>query len=450
MSGVSFAQPDITLHLDDHGVIREASVSGGISDEGMEAWIGRSWLETVGDSGGNKIRQILDDAVTSGVSAFRDVLQRFPSGRELSIEYTTVRAPGKNGGLLAIGKNLQVVAELQSRLIAAQHATEREYWKLRDVETRYRLLFDASNEAVLMIGGEDLRIVEANPAAVRALGLVPGWEFPASLSRRERETFSQMLQRVHEQGRTPGIVLHFGARSEAWAVRASLMSAEPGIRYLLQIAPAGGHAQIDKPTSLPVEDLIDRLPDGFLVIGADSIILRANQAFLDIAQMGANGAVRGQSLGRWLCEPGADIAALLATVQRSHSVSSLETMLHGELGGKVRVEISATGNRDVGSTVFAVMLRDAGRRLTEKVEAGSAAVPDFVAGQLGKAPLLQVVRTAADLVERQMIQAALDRVNGNRTAAAELLGLSRQSLHTKLNRHAAEAGRHVSQLTGAG
>ncbi len=450
MSSVNFVHPDITLHLDDQGVIREASVSGGISDEGMEAWIGRSWLDTVGDSGEEQIRQMLDDAATSGVSAFRDVLQRFPSGRELPIEYTTVRAPGGKGGLLALGKNLQVVAELQSRLIAAQRATEREYWKLRDVETRYRLLFDASNEAVLMIDGEDLRIVEANPAAVRALGLVPGWEFPTGLSLREREAFVQMLQRVREQGRAPGMVLHFGPRSDAWVVRASLMAAEPGLRYLLNVAPAVGQLQIEQPVHLPIEDLIDRLPDGFLVIGADGIILRANQAFLDMVQVGANGAVQGESLGRWLCEPGADIAALLASVQRSRAVSSLETMLHGELGGKIRVEVSATGNQDSDSTVFAVVLRDTGRRLTETVEPGNIAMPDFISGQLGKAPLLQVVKIAGDLVERQMIEAALDRVGGNRTAAAELLGLSRQSLHTKLNRHAAEAADHASQLTGAG
>ena len=45
---------------------------------------------------------------------------------------TTVRLGGK-AGLIAIGRNLQAVAELQSRLIAAQQAMEQEYWKLREV-----------------------------------------------------------------------------------------------------------------------------------------------------------------------------------------------------------------------------------------------------------------------------------------------------------------------------
>ena len=85
------------------------------------------------------------------------------------MEYTTVRLGGK-AGLIAIGRNLQAVAELQSRLIAAQQAMEQEYWKLREVETRYRLLFDASNEAVLLLKADTLRIMEANPAAIRAAG----------------------------------------------------------------------------------------------------------------------------------------------------------------------------------------------------------------------------------------------------------------------------------------
>ena len=51
---------------------------------------------------------------------------------------------------------------------------EQDYWKLREVETRYRVLFDASNEAVLLLNADTLRIVEANPAAIRALGLARG------------------------------------------------------------------------------------------------------------------------------------------------------------------------------------------------------------------------------------------------------------------------------------
>ena len=200
MSGVNIAEPDITLVLNMDGVIQDVTLSGAIAEGQIESWRGRPWAETVADIGGGKIARIVDDARRTGVSAFRQVNQRFPSGRELPIEYTTVRVGGK-GGLLAIGRSLQAVAELQSRLIAAQQAMEQDYWKLREVETRYRLLFDASIEAVLLLKVDDLRITEANRAAVRALGVSRGSDLLAEIVPADRDTLQTMLARTREQGR---------------------------------------------------------------------------------------------------------------------------------------------------------------------------------------------------------------------------------------------------------
>ena len=219
MSDINVVQADVTLYLDDQGVIRQATLSNGIADEGVDGLVGRSWPETVGDSGDEKVRGMLEDARTGGISAFHNVVQRFPSGRELPIEYTTVRLNGCRGGLIALGKNLQAVAELQTRLVAAQKATAEEYWKLREVESRYRLLFDASNEAVLTLASADLTVVEANPAAIRGLGLGPGSVFQDELAPHERDALLAMLSRVREQGRSPGIVLHMGYNRLAWGVR---------------------------------------------------------------------------------------------------------------------------------------------------------------------------------------------------------------------------------------
>src|SRR5271165_98629 len=171
LSNVNVSQPDVTLLLDMDGVIREANFSSSMPEAGAAAWLGRPWVDTV--VGGDKVRRMIDDAVKSGVSAFRQITQRFPSGLELPMEYTTLLLGGR-AGLMAIGKNLQAVAELQSRLIDAQQTMERDYWKLREVETRYRLLFETSNEAVVLVRESNLRILEANPAALEALGLDRG------------------------------------------------------------------------------------------------------------------------------------------------------------------------------------------------------------------------------------------------------------------------------------
>src|SRR6478609_7014583 len=130
------SQPDVTILLDLEGVIREVTFSSTIADENAETWLGRSWVETVEGPGTANVKRMVEDARATGISAFRQVTQRFPSGLELPMEYTTVLLGGR-AGLLAIGKNLQAIAELQSRLITAQQTMERDYWKLREIETRY-------------------------------------------------------------------------------------------------------------------------------------------------------------------------------------------------------------------------------------------------------------------------------------------------------------------------
>ncbi|WP_396205502.1 helix-turn-helix domain-containing protein, partial [Gemmatimonas sp.] len=54
---------------------------------------------------------------------------------------------------------------------------------------------------------------------------------------------------------------------------------------------------------------------------------------------------------------------------------------------------------------------------------------------VGRVSLRDLVRDTIDLVERHFIEAALELTNDNRTSAAEVLGVSRQSLYVKLRRH---------------
>jgi DNA-binding NtrC family response regulator len=54
--------------------------------------------------------------------------------------------------------------------------------------------------------------------------------------------------------------------------------------------------------------------------------------------------------------------------------------------------------------------------------------------------LKQLVQAAVSVVERHYVEAALQITEGNRTAAAERLGLSRQSLYAKLSRYGLESG----------
>jgi DNA-binding NtrC family response regulator len=54
---------------------------------------------------------------------------------------------------------------------------------------------------------------------------------------------------------------------------------------------------------------------------------------------------------------------------------------------------------------------------------------------VGRVSLKDLVRESTDLIEKLCIEAALELTQDNRASAAEMLGLSRQSLYVKLRRY---------------
>lgn len=429
MDESALARPDITLTLDGEGVIRSAVSSPALEDERLEEWRGRRFEDTVD----LEITKLLASIRSTGRSGCFVVRQTFPSGRELPIEYTAVDMG--RGGILAIGKNLQVIADLQARLLAAQKERELDYWKLREIETRYRLVFDASSEAAALVRTTNLRVVEANLAASRAFGLVPGGEFLPELAPRERRAFDSMLERVREQGRAPGIAVHVAGDPAPWSLRASMATTQADSFYLFQIARIGADAPAPERVAAPnIEELVQRMPDGFLVVDREGAVRRANNTFLDLAQVGAESAILGQKAKRWLNRPGCDIGFILGMVQRHGSVRMLATQLEGELGSTTEVEVSAVGDTQGSPEFVGLLVRDIGMR-----DRGDAVPRPGLAGGTSEPMSLEArVRSSVEAIERSTIVAALEKHNGHRTAAAKYLGLSRQSLHAKLKKYGFE------------
>ena len=81
-------------------------------------------------------------------------------------------------------------------------------------------------------------------------------------------------------------------------------------------------------------------------------------------------------------------------------------------------------------------IRDVGRRLGSEVMLAKdlPRSADQMTELVGRVPLRDIVRETTDLIEQLCINAALQLTGDNRASAAEMLGLSRQSLYVKLRR----------------
>jgi len=231
-------------------------------------------------------------------------------------------------------------------------------------------------------------------------------------------------------------------------VSASVFRHNESSHFLVRILPAngeGGALEARKEPSRLLE-VLEESPDGLVVTTPDGEILTANRAFLDLAQLASAEQARGQPLDRWVGRPGVDMRVLLANLRQYGSIRLYATAVRGEYGSTADVEISAvavtSGEQPcLGFTVRNVDRRAApeGRTMRELPRTAQE-----LTELIGRMSLKDLVRETTDVIERLCIEAALELTGDNRATAAEMLGLSRQSLYSKLRRYG------ISDLTDDG
>ena len=426
------ATGDIALSIDAGGIVRDVALgSGELMVEGAEAWVGRAWADTVTSESRGKVADLLRDAPRAGAARWRQVNHSSPAG-DLPIRYLALDT-ARDGGVIAIGRDMRAAAALQQRLLAAQQSMERDYVRLRQAEARYRLLFDASAEAVLIVDTATRRIAEANPAAHALIGakVLAGQPLVALLGDGARDAALTLLGAVAAaEGHAP--VRIELADGRAVDLAATLFRQDRATFFLVRLTSAeAAQATADDHRLV---DVLDRLPDAFVLTGDGLAILAENAAFLDLAQVPRRAELRGAPLSRFLGRPGIDLGILVQQLRDHGAVRNFATIVRGAQGNEEEVEVSAVAAGDAAQPLFGFSLRARSRTRLEPGPALPRSVEQLTE-LVGRVPLKDIVRESTDLIERLCIEAALLHTRDNRASAAEILGLSRQSLYSKLHRH---------------
>lgn len=207
-------------------------------------------------------------------------------------------------------------------------------------------------------------------------------------------------------------------------------------QILVRLTTGSGAVQRDAGTARQVlGELVERAPDAFVVTDLTGRVLTANRAFLDLTQLATEDQARGRSLDNWLGRSGVDLNVLVSNLRQSGVVRLFATQLRGDYGGASEVEISAVSVPDGDQPCLGFTIRDVGRRLVEgRGVRELPRSPGQMTELVGRMPLKDIVRETTDLIEQLCIEAALELTKDNRASAAEMLGLSRQSLYVKLRR----------------
>ena len=436
------AAADVALVLDEHGVIQDMAFGSDELKHGRHDWLGKPWLQTVTIESRPKVEEMLGEAASSGSAKWRHINHPSADSADLALLYTIVPLSRDAGPhrAVAFGRDLRSQVALQQRLVSAQLSMERDYWRLRHVETRYRLLFQVAAEAVLILDATTEKLEEANPAAYKLLGdkaRVANWTLVQGLDTLSVPAVQQMYAALRLRGRADPITVCFAGSADVYTLSGSLFRQENSTHFLIRIIPLKAtEASLESSLTQMLLRVVDNAPDAFVVTDLDGRVLTVNRAFLELTQLASDALVKGEPLQKWLGRSGVDMNVLISNLRQRGTVRLFATTLQGEYGSAADVEISAVSVTTGDQPCLGFTIRDIGRRLG--VEPLSSKDLPRSAGQMtelvGRVPLRDIVRETTDLIEELCIEAALELTGDNRAAAAEMLGLSRQSLYVKLKR----------------
>ena len=277
------AAADVALILDEHGVIQDVAFGNDELKHGHHDWLGKPWLETVTIESRSKVQEMLSETASNGNAKWRHINHPSTDSADLALLYTIVPLSREAGPhrSVAFGRDLRAQVALQQRLVSAQLSMERDYWRLRHVETRYRLLFQVAVEAVLILDATTEKLEEANPAAYKLLGdkaRAAAWTLVQSLDSLSVPAVLQMYAALRLRGRADPITVCFAGSDDVYTLSGSLFRQENSTHFLIRVTPLKAtEASSESSLTQLLLRVVDNAPDAFAVTDLDGRVLTAGR-----------------------------------------------------------------------------------------------------------------------------------------------------------------------------
>jgi len=446
LSSIIAAASDIALVVSAEGVILSVVVNDHSDSFGnLKHWEGRAVTEFLTRESAPKFERAHEAYLLGEVPTKQLELNHSDNAVwQYPVRYTFHRFGHENAALL-LGRDLRPIAETQQQLVQAQIALEQGYEARREYDARYRVLLANSKQAVVFVSVQSGRVEDANDAAGQLLGLsteaLTSSSFAQHFADRSTVELTESLMNATLSEDGGGRVTLTASRTKSSVIVHPVVFRAGGQRILMcrLSTPAAEAEQTDAAADHALA-LFRTGSDAMLFMTPKGVVLSVNESFLDLIGAAHLSDVVGRSLSDFLGRGQIDLGVLTEQRQRAGSMRIYSTKLVNELGTRLAVEISATHLADMDVPAIGCVIRDVSRN--EPVRStgpASGTVPTEPARNVmdlvGSASLKDIVAETTDVVEKMCIETAVELTANNRVAAAEMLGLSRQSLYVKLRKY---------------
>ena len=439
---VVVAASDITLHLDENAIIRAVILSEGSDSFGnLDHWVKRPVTEFLTDESIAKFEDAHAQFLSGGdVRKLIELNHRDNASWEFPVRYAFVRL-GDSDQALLVGRDLRPIAETQQQLVQAQIALEKGYEARREFDARYRVLLNSVREAVVFVSVRDGRVKDLNDAAAALLGMgreqLSGAPFANAFKDRTSGELIESLLNASIADGDEGLAVSSQTGRRQLRIRPTVFRAAGERIVLCRIEAVGEDQSADDALTGGLLALFRDGSDAIIFTDAKGTITAANDAFLELIDAAHAATVKGRSLGDFLHRGQIDLSMLLDNSKRSGQMRIYTTKLVNDFGSRLSAEISAAWITTGAQPVAAFIIRDVSRveAVRQPATAASEESSRNVMELVGSATLKEIVAETTDVVEKMCIETAVNLTRNNRVAAAEMLGLSRQSLYVKLRKY---------------
>lgn len=335
----------------------------------------------------------------------------------------------------------QELATSQQRLIKAQQSLQNDMSQSDDAEQQYKLIFDLCSDALLRIDLVDRRVIEANVAAKQLLEpfVYPLLNSPFTTGFDEESAMllDQMFNHTRVTGEANDLATALADGKTTVQASMMYMHSLSNTSVLLRITPINQSVEsVDGHQRLQLTQLLRNTPDAVVICTHDGKIINANNAFASMVQAPSATVINDTYLERWMARGSLDQSLIVEQLKETGQVDKFVTELSGRQGACTEIELSAARVSDKPDSFLIFMMRGTASRINASngEEMLTAHPGDSLKDLVGRVPLKELVRESTDMIEKLCIETALELTHDNRASAAEILGVSRQSLYVKLRR----------------
>lgn len=445
--GLVGAMADVVLVIEDSGTVHAASVSEARRSLGdLSLHVGKPIDSILDPSSRQKLAgrlSALRERVAKcdrGAHLWCEVNHILPDQGNVTVRYSIHWIPGERRFLM-LGRDQRPIIELQQQLVAAQVALERDYEAQRELDTRYRMLMEVTRDPVLFVSTQTRRIQDLNSAAADVLGgpraELTGADISLEFDGRSPGEFFEAVMTA-AQGENARPIEVQARRSQKRLLLSPRVFRAAGERLLLcrlEDASSAPAASAD-PLGDNLRALYAKGIDGIVFIDREGTILSASESFLNLTDSPTLNSVKGRNLADFLARGSIDLKVLTDNAMRAGHLRLYPTRLKTDFEGELAVEFSATRIAEGPNPMIALVVRDSSRSDALRAPvAGADSSMVNVMDLVGSSSLKDIVAETTNVVEKLCIETAVELTRNNRVAAAEMLGLSRQSLYVKLRKY---------------